>query len=409
LIPSFKPYLGKEELLAAMGGQKGALTRFENDFARSFQTRYAIAFPYGRSGLWALFQALGLERAEIIMPAYTCVVVAHAIVLSNNIPRFVDISFHDYNMNLDQVESAISEKTRAIIPTHLFGYPLDLDHLREIVDAAEARWGHKIWVIQDCAHSFGARWRGKLVCTEGDAALFGLNISKLITSIFGGMVTTNSPELYEKLRAFRDKYFLQPGRLKRIRRFFYLASAYAAFNDHIYGITNFLKEKTSLLNKFTIAYHLDGAIRFPPDHLEQMGNIEARVGLVQLQKYDQIMRDRWQNVLYFDQHLKDLSYLEVPPVVKGATYSHYVIRVPDRQAVLKAFGRKGIELGELIQYSIPHMYAYKTYVGKQNFPNSYLCSKSTINLPIHAGLDDHHRKKIVTGFREIAPTLNQVA
>jgi dTDP-4-amino-4,6-dideoxygalactose transaminase len=101
--------------------------------------------------------------------------------------------------------------------------------------------------------------------------------------------------------------------------------------------------------------------------------------------------------------------LELPPVVEGATYSHYVMRVPDRQAVLKAFGRKGIELGELIQYSIPHMYAYKSYTGKQDFPNSYLCSQTTINLPIHAGLNDQHRQKIVTGFRQIAPTLNKAA
>jgi len=409
MIPHLKPYLGKEELVAALCRQKEAVNHFEKAFAETFEASYAVAFPYGRSGLWAFFKALGIEGAEAIMPAYTCSVVAHATVLSNNIPKFVDINLYDYNMDLDQVESVISEKTRAIISTHLFGYPLDLDRLSEIVDAAEARWGHKIWVIQDCAHSFGARWKGKLVCKKGDAALFGLNISKMITSIFGGMITTKSSELYEKLRVFRDKYFVQPGRLKQIRRFFYLASVYPAFNDRIYGITNFLKEKTPLLDRFTIAYHLDGEIRFPPDHLEQMVNIEARVGLVQLQKYDQIIRDRSQNVLYFDQHLRDLPCLELPPVVEGATYSHYVMRVPDRQAVLKAFGRKGIELGELIQYSIPHMYAYKSYTGKQDFPNSYLCSQTTINLPIHAGLNDQHRQKIVTGFRQIAPTLNKAA
>ena len=186
MIPRFKPYLGKEELLAAITPDKSAVEKFETEFARTFEAKYALAFPYGRSALWALFKAMDIHDAEIIMPAYTCVVVAHAIVLSGNTPRFVDITLHDYNMDLNQVAEAICGKTQAIIATHLFGYPLDIDQLGEIVREAEHRFGHKIWVIQDCAHSFGAQWKGKQVCGAGDAALFGLNISKMITSIFGG-------------------------------------------------------------------------------------------------------------------------------------------------------------------------------------------------------------------------------
>ena len=78
---------------------------------------------------------------EIILPAYTCVVVANAIVHSGNIPRFVDISLDDYNMNLDLLEQNITEKTGAIIATHLFGYPLNVDLLNEIVTSAEKKFG----------------------------------------------------------------------------------------------------------------------------------------------------------------------------------------------------------------------------------------------------------------------------
>ncbi len=171
--------------------EKSKCDEFEQAFARRFNVRYAIAYPYGRSALWALLKALDIQDAEIIQPAYTCVVVAHATLLSGNRPRFVDVSLHDYNMNLDQVEAAINERTRPILATHLFGYPLDIDRLDEIVRRAEARYGHKIWVIQDCAHSFGGEWQGKPVVKAGDAALFGLNISKMITSIFGGMLATD--------------------------------------------------------------------------------------------------------------------------------------------------------------------------------------------------------------------------
>jgi len=396
MIPRFKPYLDREELLAVLCRQEGAITRFEEAFACMFEARYAIAFPYGRSALWAFLKALGIEGAEVVMPAYTCVVVAHAIVLSQNIPRFVDITLHDYNMDLDQVEAAISERTRAIIATHLFGYPLNVNRLSEIVHAAEARLGHKVWVVQDCAHAFGARWQGRLVCNEGDVALFGLNISKMITSVFGGMITTNDPTLYGKLRTFRDEHFVQPGLLKRARRFLYLLAVYPAFNEHIYGLVNWLQEETPLLDYLSKAYHRDSRIHFPPDYLDRMIEFEAKVGLAQLCKYPEIVYRRQENARYYDQNLQGLPELESPPLVEGATYSHYVVRVPDRQSMLRALQRRGIQLGELIEYSVPHMSVYQRYVGEWPFANSFACSQRTVNLPVHAGLSSYQRKKVIT-------------
>ena len=198
MIPRFKPYLHKEEIRAMFSLRKESVEHFETEFARAFKARTGIAFSYGRTALWALFNALHIEQAEVILPAYTCSVVAHAIVLSGNIPRFVDIRLDDYNMNLEHLETTINERTRAIVATHLFGYPLNVTLLHNIVKHFETRYGHKIWVIHDCAHAFGASWQGKLVCNEGDAALFGLGVSKIITSILGGMLTLNDPEAAPK-------------------------------------------------------------------------------------------------------------------------------------------------------------------------------------------------------------------
>jgi len=92
MIPRFKPFLGKEELLAALIPDAYAVEKFAAEFAKTFETKYALAFPYGRSALWAFFKAMDIKNSEIIMPAYTCSVVAHAIVLSGNRPRFVDIT-----------------------------------------------------------------------------------------------------------------------------------------------------------------------------------------------------------------------------------------------------------------------------------------------------------------------------
>lgn len=383
MIPRFKPYLGKEELFALFQHRPNTVAQFETEFARTFAAKHALAFSYGRSALWAFFKALDIQNAEIIMPAYTCSVVAHAIVLSGNIPRFVDITLYDYNMDLEQVAAAINERTRAVIATHLFGYPLNVDRLNEIVRTAQARFGHKIWIIQDCAHSFGARWQGKLVCNEGDVALFGLNISKTITSIFGGMITTNNPTLANRLRSWRDEHFLWPGLLKVLRRGLYLLAVYPAFNEQVYGFVNWLQEETPLLNRLTKAYHLDEKIHFPPDYLDQMLAVEAQVGLAQLQKYPEIVRRRQENARYYTEHLSDMPDWVLPPLVEGATYSHYVVRVPDRMNTIKALQKENIQLGQLIEYSIPHIPAYQPYAAGQEFPNSRLCSRHTINLPVH--------------------------
>jgi len=402
MIPRLKPYLGKEELLAALSRQKNAVNHFEKAFAETFEARYALAFPYGRCGLWAFFKTMGLEQIEVIMPAYTCVVVAHAIVLSNNFPRFVDITLYDYNMDFDQVEVAITERTRAVIATHLFGYPLAVGRLSEIVQAAEQRYGHKIWVIQDCAHDFGARWEGKLVCNEDDAALFGMNISKMITSVFGGIITTNDSELYEQLKTLRGEHFLPAGIIKSIRRFCYLLAVYSAFNENLYGLINWLERETALLDGLTRAYHLDGLIHFPSDHLDQLSDLEARVGLVQLQKYRKIIHSRKIIASYYDKQLQGMRGLTLPPIVEGASYSHYVARVTEREATISTLRSRGIEIGRLIDYSIPHLKAYQQYAEDLDcFPNSLICSRTTINLPVHSSLTEAKVALIASAIKDL--------
>jgi len=407
MIPRFKPYLGLEELLSLFRRDSNAVACFEESFARKLEAPQAIAFPYGRSALWAFFKSMGMENTEIIQPAYTCDVVAHATVLSGNIPRFVDIILRDYNMALDQVAEAINEKTRAIIATHLFGYPLDLDTLNEIVGAAQARYGHKIWIIQDCAHSFGARWQGELVCNAGDVSLFGLNISKSITSIFGGMLTIRDNVLANRIRSWRDAHFQSPSLAKSLRRRLYLFAVYPAFAKSLYRFVYWLQEATPFLNSLTKTYHLDEKIHFPPDYLDQMLGVEARVGLAQLHKYDDILRLRRENALFYDGQLKNIPGLDLPPLVDGATYSHYVIRVNDRQRIMKEMARRGIQIGQLIEYSVPHMDMYKEYSTMDKCPNSLLCSQHTINLPVYAGLRESDRQKVAKALIETMHAINE--
>ncbi|MDD2696640.1 MAG: DegT/DnrJ/EryC1/StrS family aminotransferase, partial [Candidatus Pacebacteria bacterium] len=149
MIPRLKPYFDFREIKAIFRLEKDAIDKFEKEFARTFKAKYALSFPYGRSAIYALFKCLGIEKSEIIVPAYTCVVVPHAIVLSGNIPRFVDTAPNDFNLNLEEAKKKINEKTKAIITGNIFGYPVDTEKLKEIKSIKK-----DILVIQDCAHCF---------------------------------------------------------------------------------------------------------------------------------------------------------------------------------------------------------------------------------------------------------------
>lgn len=381
MIPRFKPWLGWAEFFALFKPNKGAVERFEKAFAQNFKAVDAVAFPYGRSAQWAFFNAMGIKKAEIIMPAYTCSVVAHAVSLSGNTPRFIDINLDDYNMNLDEAEVAINENTRAIIATHTFGYPQDLERLEAMVKRGEEKYGHKIWLMQDCCHAFGAEWNGRMIGTSGDVAVYALNISKMITSIFGGMLTFQDQALADKVRAWRDDNYHRASGWKAFQRRLYLLSVYLSFHEKIYGLTWWLQEKTTLLNHFTKSYHLDDKIHFPPDYQERMLEVEAAVGLAQLERYDDIITRRRTNAAWYDKNLPKLPGWIFPPLVEGSTYSHYVVRVPERKPVKDEWASRGIELGELIQYSIPILPEYVTN-GRTKCDNSEFASLRTINFPV---------------------------
>lgn len=384
MIPRFKPYLGWPELSTLFRSNKGAVELFEKEFAQAFGAVDAVAFPYGRSAQWAFFKAMGLENAEIIMPAYTCSVVAHAISLSGNTPSFIDIDLNDYNMNLDLLRSAINEKTRAVIATHTFGYPQDVETLGQVVEEAQAKYGHKIWIMQDCCHAFGAAFKGRPVSEAGDVAVYAFNISKLMTSIFGGMLTFQDKGLADRVRQWRDHNFNRAGSLKQVVRRLYMFAVFIAFNEKFYAFTWWLQSRTKFLDRITKKYHLDEKIHFPPDYMDFMVDVEAAVGLKQLIRYPEIIAQRYANVQWYHRNLPKKTDWIFPPIIEGATYSHYVIRVPDRKLVVDEWLGRGIHLGELIQYSIPSTRAYTTNLGCDD--NSLLASRVTVNFPIYPEL-----------------------
>jgi perosamine synthetase len=378
LMPRLKPNYTFSDWIAVFNiFQKNPIKKYEKEFSAKFENNYGVMFQHGRTGIYALLKVWGIKNNEVICPAYTCVVVPNAIVLSKNIPVFVDSAKDSFNMNIELLEQSVTKNTRAIVVTHIFGYPMDVLKIEEIVQRAEQKYGHKIYVIQDTAHSYGAKWNNILVTKYGDASIFGSNISKVINSIFGGMVITNSQDTFKKLKTWRGANTKKVGVLKPIKRFIYFMAVNVAFNSYVYGFVNWL-ERRGTLDMF-VKYFEEDKIYFPNDWDFYPSNIEARVGISQLKKYGNLVEERVGNSKKWMHRLKDKNCM-FKPDINGSTYSHCVALVDDREKWLEKYRKKNIQLGILIEYSVPYLKAYRRYKLKE-YPVSLSYSKKSINFP----------------------------
>ncbi len=384
LVPRLKPQFDISDWISVLNVlEKKSIENYETEFSNKFGCQYGTMFSHGRSGIYALLKVWGILDSEVICPAYTCVVVPDAIVLSGNTPVFVDCGTDSFNMSLAGIESAITKDTRVIIATHLFGYPMDVKEIQKIANEATKRFEHKVYVIQDCAHSYGAEWEGDLVSSWGDAAIFGSNISKIINSIFGGMVITNNRETCLGLKKWRQDNCKYQSFSKTIKRFFYFIAVNFAFLSVVYSFVNFLERK-GFLDHF-VKYYEDGVVKFPLDWDQFPVAIEARVGRSQLRKYDEISSKRLIHAKQIEEYFEGNADIAFRAEATGASYSHLVGLVHDRDLWVKTYRDKGIQLGILIEYSIPGMSAYEKYK-TTDVPHSDYYSEHCVNFPLHRRL-----------------------
>lgn len=399
MIPRFQPAIGHREIAALVrAGAPDAIAEYESAFAKAMNQSFGIAFPYGRTALRILLETWGLEDAEIVCPAYTCVVVPHAIVTSGNRPVFVD-SQQDANMNLAAAERAVTSGTRALIATSIFGHPVDLDELDEI-----RRRHPGLLVVQDCAHSFSCEWNGRPVQSSGDAAIYGCNISKIATSVFGGMITTDDPDLAARIRQQRDKR-LEPASLwKSIVRGLYLPAAGLAFLPPMYSLIDVLR-RTGVLSGLEDYYDPD-KIDMPEDHLIALTQLEARVGTVQSKRIHDFIAARHKYAELYRELLADLSSIRFLPSPTGSSFSHIAAVVENPAEAVSAAKRKGIELGRIIDYSCPQMPCYAPLAGPGEWPMAAFFAEHVINLPVSGKFHADRTIKVATALREAFADLN---
>ena len=212
--------LNKGEISGNFGSY---LSKFESEFADYIGVKHGVAVSNGTTALQLALCVLELEKgSEVLLSSSTNIATALAVVHNGLIPVPVDSEMTTWNLDLAHLESLITPKTKAIIPVHLFGHPVQMEELMAIANR------HNLAVIEDCAESHGATVNGRMTGSFGDMSCFSFYANKIITTGEGGMVVTNDDKLAEKLRRYRNLGFGEPRFVHNIAGFNFRMTGYQA-------------------------------------------------------------------------------------------------------------------------------------------------------------------------------------
>jgi dTDP-4-amino-4,6-dideoxygalactose transaminase len=355
MIYMAKPQIGDDEKKAVMevldSGMlaQGPRTKaFEEAFAEMCGVKHAIATSSGTTALHVALLANGIGPGdEVITSAFTFIASSNSILFTGARPVFVDIDPRTFNLHPDMIEAAITPKTKAIMPVHLYGLACDMDPILRIAEK------HSLAVIEDACQSHGAAYKGKKVGSFGTGT-FSLYPTKNITSGEGGMITTNDSVVDEKCRVIR-----QHGMRRRY-------------------------------------YHDELGFNF------RMTDVHAAIGLAQLKKLEKFNAQRQANAKFLSENLKGVV---VPPIPEGQThvFHQYTIRVSGgkRDALRAHLQERGV--GSEVYYPVP-IHQQSFYISELGYkdilPETESAALEVLSLPVHAGLSASDLETIVAAVNE---------
>jgi dTDP-4-amino-4,6-dideoxygalactose transaminase len=321
--------------------QNEYVEQFEAALAEWNGTRHAIGFMGARVALSAALDALELRPGdEVIVPAYTCVVVPNAMRFAGLKCLFADIELETYGLDAARIEARISPRTRAVLLHHLYGL-VSRDY--EAIVAVARR--HNLAVIEDCAQSTGASWRDRRVGNLGDIAVFSTEQSKHLNTIQGGLALTNDDTLANRLRQWQHRApFPDQGRVEGLLRTIILAHARTAGRSAWNARLTIMRHAAAQTPSTTPEEERGER----PDHYGQrMAPAIAAIGLNQLAKVDGFNAVRREGALHWDQWCRNHGY--APPfVVPGSvpTFLRYPVLVePERKRDLQWAADLGVDVG----------------------------------------------------------------
>ncbi|MGE3540971.1 MAG: DegT/DnrJ/EryC1/StrS family aminotransferase [Candidatus Tectimicrobiota bacterium] len=388
MIPRVRPSYSWADLLAALRAPRNSVEQFENALATRFGRRYAIAFPYGRSAIYACLRACRLVGSEVVQPAYNCVVVAHATVLAGYRPVFVDTQTADPNQDPEAMLERVGARTAAVIPTSLFGMSFDAAALCRAI----RRRNPQALILLDCCQAFDAQWQGEPLLAQGDAALLAFGIGKPMTALYGGALLTDRDDIGCAVRHYRNTCFRQPTRWAVLQRWGYFLASWLALSGPLVALTDRLEHTATPLRRYLLTLRAREAIRLPADSEVQMTAVAAAIGLSQLPRSGYFTQRRQALARIYSQALGDVPDLHVLPWTDGSSYAIYAIRLgkPDsRPKVLAALRRGGVQGDTVLNYVVPGLACYGAQgYDNASFPHALAWAESVLNLPNYPSLSD---------------------
>ena len=354
-IAPAKPIIGEEERAAVdrvmrsgMIAQGPEVAAFEQEFSEHFGLgRSCVAVNSGTSGLHLGLLASGIGSGdEVIVPSFTFAATANSVALTGATPVFADIDLDTFGLDPADVESRVTDRTRAIMPVHLYGQPAAMTGLQAVANR------HGLRVFEDAAQAHGASLDGRPVGSFGDFAMFSLYPTKNMTSGEGGMVSVATPELDRLVRLYRNQGMQQQ------------------YENEVVGLNN------------------------------RMTDIHAAIGRVQLTKVDGWTKQRQDNAAFLTAHLEGVI---PPPVVDGAVhvYHQYTIRVPDGRDEMATALREEHGIGTGMFYPIPN-HRLKPFATGDDLPVTERAGRECLSLPVHPSLTQDDLERIVSAVNQVA-------
>lgn len=316
---------------------------FERKFASYTGNKYAVGISSGMAGLSMAIKALELKEGdEILLSGYNFYKVPFLLKASGLSPVFIDIHPETFNIDISKIKDRISKKSKAILVTHLFGHPCEMN---QIVSLAKV---YNLKIIEDCAHACGADYNGRKVGSFGDIGIFSFALGKNIPCFGGGAIVTDNMDLWEKISALikRCPYPSMPQVTKTalIHLFAYFATGQKVFSYLVYPVLRSL----DLCNIMLTSYQIEKIRNFDKYALtcpKKMLNLQAAVGIKQLERMDAINEKLRTNGLCYNALLKDVQGIRVPAVLNGAKhiYLYYNILAKNRDLFRKKLLKEGID------------------------------------------------------------------
>ena len=362
-IPIAEPVLGQKEIDYVTQciktnwiSSKGEfVTQFEKQFSNYCQTKYGIAVANGTVALHLALLALDIKKGdEVIIPDFTFAATINAILYTGATPVLVDVEPNTGNIDVNKIKEKITVRTKAIIPVHIYGHPCKMDEIKDLCDSKN------LFLIEDCAEAHGAEYKKKKVGSFSDIACFSFFGNKIITTGEGGMCITNNEEIAEKMRILKDHG------MSKNKRYWHDIIGYN------YRLTN----------------------------------IQAAIGVAQLENIDKFIETRRKNAKQYNQLLQDINGITIQKEEKYAkhVYWMYSMMLNEKSKISRAelmlkLKDAGIETREFFN-PLHIMPPYKQFA-VEKYPISDAISQKGINLPSSSKLSKDDIDYICETIKEI--------